>query len=349
MPKPRSSISSIFFLLLSLIAWQNGLWADEPIQVTVRPLKQLLIHPLESTPAEVKSLNDGLISAQVTATIQAVPAQVGALVQAGDLLVQLDPWSYQLAQKQRSAERELLQAQLDNAKKRVDRTYQLQKQKQASEELLEQRQTEIKTLTAQLKGVEAALQEASLQTEKCQIKAPFAGVIVQRLARIGSTATPGTPLIQLVDTDTLELAAQISAEQLTTLTEANSWEFLHNGQHYPLGLRTVTPYADPITRTQEARLFFLAAKPIPGSAGRLLWKAPRPHLPPWTFVQRDNQFGIFLAKENKASFYPLPNAIEGQPTPIEPTLQGDLILSGREGLTHGRLIQAQPAPITTQE
>lgn len=333
----------LLVLLLSCITWQSAL-ATQPIQVTVRPIAQLLLHPQEEAPAETKSLNDGLITAQVAGTILEIPIQVGQEVKAGETLVRLDPWVYRLAQQRSAAELEGLQAQLETARKREQRSLHLQQQKQATEELLEQRQTEVKTLTAQIKGVETALEEARVQIQKCLIQAPFAGVIVQRLARIGSNTAPGTPLIQLVDTHSLEISAPIATGRVDSLMQAKSWNFIHENRHYPLRLRTVTPYAEPISRTQEARLQFVDVKPVPGSAGRLVWEDPRPHLPPWTFVQRESQLGIFLVEDNKAVFHPLPGAIEGRPVPVGAQLRGELVLSGREGLIHGTTVKALPAP-----
>ncbi|MEO5332311.1 MAG: efflux RND transporter periplasmic adaptor subunit [Magnetococcus sp. YQC-5] len=329
----------LLFFLLMLLASPPMARAAEPIQVTIRPLAQLLIHPRQEAPAETRSLNDGLITAQVTGTIVEIPTQVGDRVKAGDILVRLDPWAYRLAQQRSTAELAAMRAQLVLAQKQAGRALQLQQQKQASDELLEQRQTEVKHLTAQINGLEAALEESRIHIQKCLIQAPFAGVIVQRLARIGVTATSGTPLIQLVDTDALELSAPIATGQVESLTRATAWEFLHEGHRYPLRLRTVTPYVDPVARTQEARLLFQETKPVPGSTGRLIWHDPRPHLPAWPLVQRDKTLGIFLAQGDKAEFYPLPHAIEGHPALVEPDLQGDLILSGREGLTQGAVIR----------
>ncbi|MBF0427859.1 MAG: efflux RND transporter periplasmic adaptor subunit [Magnetococcales bacterium] len=318
--------------------------AAEPIQVTIRPLAQLLLHPQTEAPAETKPLQDGLISAQVAGTILEIPVQVGDRIANNDLLIRLDPWSYQLTEQRTLAELEGLKAQLLAAQKRENRVLTLLQQKQATQEVEEQRKAEVATLASQIKKMAAVLEEARIQIEKCRIRAPFAGVIVQRPARLGSNVAPGTPLIQLVDTEAVELSAQIATSRVTSLTQTDSWNFLYEGNAFPVRLRTLLPYADPIGRTQEARLQFTGNKPIPGSAGRLIWHDPRPHLPPWTLVQRDNTLGVFLVREGKAFFHPLPNAIEGHPVPVESELQGDVILSGREGLVHGATIKTLSAP-----
>ena len=47
---------------------------------------------------------------------------------------------------------------------------------------------------------QVAWKQANLQVRRCTVLAPFTGVITKRLASEGELATPGTPLLQLLDT-----------------------------------------------------------------------------------------------------------------------------------------------------
>ncbi|MBF0191462.1 MAG: efflux RND transporter periplasmic adaptor subunit [Magnetococcales bacterium] len=318
--------------------------ADEPIPVSTRSLEAVLIHPREEAPAEVRSLNDGLITAQVTATIVELPVQVGETVKRGDALVRLDPWAYRLAERRATAELEGLRARLDAARKRSQRATQLQQHKQASDERAEQSESDVKELTAQIRAVETTREEAHIQSEKCLVPAPFDGVVAQRPARIGINATPGTPLVQLVEVNAVELAATIPVSRVSSLNRATAWEFLQEGERYPVRPRVVIPVADPVTRAREARLLFTGDKPVPGTAGRLVWSDPRPHLPPWLLSRRDDQFGVFLIQNDKAIFHPLPGALEGHPAVMDPLPAGEVAISGRESLTHDVAVKLVPAP-----
>ncbi|MBF0294511.1 MAG: efflux RND transporter periplasmic adaptor subunit [Magnetococcales bacterium] len=335
-------------LLLALTCWQppTGLpaaLAGEPPQVTTRPVSQLLIHPREEAPAETLALQDGLLTTQVTGSVLELPVRVGDNVQAGAPLVRLDPWAYRLAARRAAAELEALQAQRDDALRQTQRLERLQRANHAAEETLERKQAEVKTLEARIHGAQASLEEARTQMEKCLITAPFAGVVVQRPARIGATATPGTPLIQLVDTDDLELSARIDAVRADGLGKAADMAFAHAGRRYPVTLRAVVPYADPVSRTLDARLRFTQEKPVPGSTGRLLWQDARPHLPPWTFVTRSNETGVFLLRQGKAFFHPIPGAMEGHPAPADDLDPAEeIILDGREGLSHDAGVRTTP-------
>ncbi|GAB0055938.1 Multidrug resistance protein MdtA [Candidatus Magnetaquicoccaceae bacterium FCR-1] len=318
--------------------------ADEPLQVTTKPLEAVLIHPREEAPAESRALLDGLITAQVGATVVELPVQVGDTVKSGDLVVRLDPWAYRLAERRAAAELDGLRARLETARKRAERARQLHAQKQASEERVEQSESEVKELAAQARAVEVSMEDARTRVEKCLVKAPFDGVVVQRQARVGMDAAPGTPLAQLVDHRHVELSATIASGRIDSLTRAPSWHFSHEGRDYPVKLRVVVPVVDPASRAREARLLFTGDRPVPGAAGRLVWSDARPHLPPWLLVRRDATLGFFLAQGDKAAFQPLPQALEGHPALLDPLPEGTVVISGRESLTHGAAIQPIPAP-----
>ncbi|MBF0627539.1 MAG: efflux RND transporter periplasmic adaptor subunit [Magnetococcales bacterium] len=334
----------ILVSMLLLLCSASRLWAGEPMPVTVRPLDQVVIHPREEAPAEVRSLNDGLITAQVTATIVELAVQVGETVRQGELLIRLDPWIYRLAERRAAAELEGLRARLEAARKRAQRATNLQQQKQASDERVEQSDSEVKALAAQIRAMEVSLEEARIQSEKSLVRAPFAGVVVQRPARIGVNATPGTPLVQLVDLEAVELVVTLPTSRVESVTRALSWEFLHEKGRFPVQPRVIVPVADPATRSQEARFVFTAAKPVPGAAGRLIWSDPRPHLPPWMVTWRDNKPGLFLVQNDQARFHPLAEALEGHPVLLDPFPVGEVVISGREGLADQTPVKPLPAP-----
>ncbi|NGZ05525.1 MAG: efflux RND transporter periplasmic adaptor subunit [Magnetococcales bacterium] len=331
-----------FLICLTLLASLDAQGA-EAMRVTTRPLEQLVIFPSEEAPAESRSLHDALITAQVAATIQELTVQVGDRVQSGALLVRLDPWAYRLAERRANAELEGLRARLETVRKRSQRAVALQQQKQASDERVEQSASEVKELAAQIRVVETSLEEARIQADKCLVRAPFSGIVVQRPARIGVNATPGTPLVQLVNTEEVELMATLPAGRVSSFNRATSWVFQHEGGSHPVTLRALIPVVDPATRTREARFLFTDTKPVPGATGRLVWSDPRPHLPPWLVSWRDHKPGVFLVTGETARFHALPGALEGHPALLDPLPEGAAVLSGRESLKDQTAVKIIPS------
>ncbi|MBF0162521.1 MAG: efflux RND transporter periplasmic adaptor subunit [Magnetococcales bacterium] len=335
---------SILHLFVCLLTVALPLHAADVAVVTVQPLESLLFHPQQEAPATLLSLNDSPLSLELSGIIQEISVQVGQRVQKGEPLLRLDPWLYQNQWQQAQVALEESQLRHQLAQRQQERTAQLHKKGQAPAEQWDQRATEVRLLAAQIKQQQALLQAAQDRLERVLLRAPFAGVISERQGQLGAYATAGVPLLRLTDQEQLELSAQIRAEQASAFDAAWEGHFLTGNQRYPVRWRTLLPVQNAQTRTRELRLTLVGPeRPLPGAAGRLLWKAPHPHLPTWLLSRRGGQLGLFFAEADKARFHPLPQAVEGEAISVEGITTGHLILAGRQQLNDGDSIQVEEA------
>ena len=72
-------------------------------------------------------------------------------------------------------------------------------------------------LTANLAGAKQQQTQAQVSLNYTQIKAPISGVVVERLAEPGDTATPGIPLLTLYNPKQLQLAFNVREQQAVKL------------------------------------------------------------------------------------------------------------------------------------
>ena len=333
------------FLLLYLLTLAIPLQsADSTVVVTVQPLASLLFYPQQEAPATLLSLNDSMLSMELSGIISKIFVQVGQVVQKAEPLLSLDPWLYKNQRQQARAALEESRTRHKLARRQQERTAKLHKSGQASAEQFDQRKTELRLLAAQIKQRQTMLQTAQDRLDRVILRAPFAGVITERIGQMGSYATAGQALLRLTDQKHLELSAHIRPAQAVHFDATWRGAFVQGKQSYPVQWRTLVARQDSQTRTQEVRLTLSGAeKPLPGAAGRLRWVTPHPHIPPWLLSRRDGVLGIFFAEGEKAHFYPLPQAVEGEPTPVEGVALGTVILSGRQQLNDGRSIQVEMA------
>jgi len=331
MPVRRLLITLVTLLTTLLTTALTSAVAQEPIAVSAQPLSTLRFFPQFSAPAEVLSKQDAYLSAQISAQIKQIEVEVGDRVEAGDVLVALDCSMYQAQYNTQIAALGEIDVQLSLAQDQYTRAKRLNEAGNLGEEGLQLRVTELEGLQARRVVQEQQVKVAQISVDRCVVKAPFDGVVTERAAQLGALAGPGSPLMRLVQLAGAELSARVPPSQNLDPDQTLSFEYLN--RNFPAQLRVVLPIVDSRQRTQELRLTFPDQLPPPGAAGRLLWQANSAHLPAELLVRRQQgevwQLGVMLAQDGVASFYPVANAIEGQPFAIDLPDDARVITEGR--------------------
>jgi HlyD family secretion protein len=103
------------------------------------------------------------------------------------------------------------QKQLDDIESQIDV---LQKQLLALTSTLEKSSENI---SAQSSTLEIQVAQLDDQLEKTHIISPVAGTVLNRYAEAGELATMGTPLFKIADTDTMDLRAYVTNDQLARI------------------------------------------------------------------------------------------------------------------------------------
>ncbi|WNG54217.1 efflux RND transporter periplasmic adaptor subunit [Archangium gephyra] len=109
---------------------------------------------------------------------------------------------------------------------------------------------------AQLSEAEARLALARQQVGRTRIRAPFAGVVSERLASAGDIVQPGTALYTVIDPTSLRLEASVPAAQLSVLEPGVGVDFNVAGfgdRSFEGRIEQVNPAVDP--GTGQVRLY----------------------------------------------------------------------------------------------
>ena len=319
--------------------------AESSVTVKAVSFKDIAIYPEQNVPAQVVAANQVMIAAQISGVVQTWRVDAGAKVNRGTTLAQLDPRDMSLALAQAQAAQKAAQARLDLAKQQLARAKELVKQGFYSSEALNQRETEVALLDADLSARTAAVASAKHTLTKTNITAPFNAVVVQRMAQVGNTVAPGTPLFELVDTAPPEITTDLSVAQANSLKRATDIRWATPGQTatQSVSLLRVIATIDSRTRNQTARLKFTRygkTAPLPGANGSLRWKDSQPHLSPSALVRRGAHMGFFTIADGRAVFNPLPNAQESRPAPIDLAPDTAIIIQGQAQLQDGQAVTA---------
>ncbi len=160
------------------------------------------------------------ISAEESGTVRAIPHDKGERVKAGDVLVELD-------RRQLAAEKESARSNLELQDYSVDKVRRLYEAGKVSrQELLA-----AETLYAQAL---AASRIADLRHDRAAVKAPFAGLVVDRYAELGQLVAAGTPVARVIDPFTLKLQGSLTEQEVRWLREGAPTEVQLDGYDAPV-------------------------------------------------------------------------------------------------------------------
>jgi len=177
-------------------------------------------------------------------------------------------------------------------------------------------------------------------------------VVTERQVQLGILATPGLPLLKLLQLDTLEVEVELSREELDSLQGRNDIRFLSGEESYPLSLRAVLPLVNPTTNKRSVRLRFNAAAPLPGTSGEVVWRAEGHYLPVDLIVERDGQLGYFMLADDRARYVILQGARPGHPARLSADITDpqsiEVVVEGRFALQQGDPVVRRQATRQTQ-
>ncbi len=188
-------------------------------------------------PGSVQARVPVTLSARITATLRQLDADVGDVVKRGQTLAVLDGRDLSarrgvvggqqdaLAHNREAAQANVAkaQAELELARSKQQRDAELLRTGFVSQAVLDASDAALRAAAANLENARAAhsareddaqaLRQEALyadtQLSFTRITAPMDGVIIARLAEVGATLVPGSPLFRLVDPATLWVATRV--------------------------------------------------------------------------------------------------------------------------------------------
>lgn len=329
-----------YFLILFSLLSSASVFAD-PIQVTVKNLKEVLIEREFSANASVIAANNSTISTEITANVLEIHVDIGDEVKIGDVLISLDAIDSELLLEQAIANLKAIAARKKQAEIRLSKAEELIQNNYISSDDFIARQTELAIQKAEYQRLLVSKKSAQRQLDKTQIKAPFDGVISERYVQKGQLMTLGSQALKLTQTSATEVHALIPANITGTLNKADLINFKNSSDIYNLQVIKVSPIINQNSGVQTVRLKFTQNSTAIGQSGKLVWTVKGSMLSADLLIKRNGQIGVFIAESNKARFKPMPQAQEGRPVSIDPELNWQIIMAGRDKLQDGDTISVK--------
>lgn len=224
-----------------------------PASVNVDSAKMTKLSPVVSVSGTVVSQNNSKIAAETSGRLTYLSA-IGARVTQGDLIARID--DKQLKIQLREAQANVLnsQARLRFLADEVVRKKQLFKQKLSPETELDKVISERDIAQGDVAVAQARLDKTEQNLAYTQLKAPFSGIVTQRIANLGEYVENGSAIIRLVE---------IENSEASVFAPIVAYQFLKAAKQLlvesPLGsgyamIKTIVPVADARSHLMEVRL-----------------------------------------------------------------------------------------------
>ena len=182
--------------------------------VPARPADGVAGEALTGNLVPAKALQVGF---EVGGRLAKVRVQKGDAVKAGQVLGELDPEIADAQVAAASAAVLAAQAQADNAADVATRMEKLKVSGSASEMQNQGATSSAAAAKAQLEAAKAQLAQAKAARARHELRAPFAGTLIDAPEQVGATVAPGMPLFTLEQLDPLILKITVSEGQARAL------------------------------------------------------------------------------------------------------------------------------------
>ena len=204
-----------------------------------------------SATGTVVSRNDARISGEVGGTLAWI-AEPGAAVKRGDTIARIDGVRLALELRDNEAALKRLDAQLQlltTQRTRLQTLGNVVSQSQLDEALSRERMAE-----QDVEQARVARDRARLDLNRATVRAPFDGIVAERLSQSGEFVAGGSPLLRLVNDRDLEVVARAPLTTADSVS-AGAVAQLVDGDHKGEGkVRAVIPVGDERSRMVELRI-----------------------------------------------------------------------------------------------
>ncbi len=209
--------------------------------------------PETVVPGTVVSRNDARISAEVNGRLLEV-ADVGTFAARGDEIAKIEDTAMRLRRDELLAEVERAEARLKFLESEESRYVQLSKSNLTAATKLDETRSDRDVSRGDLRVAKSRLAQLEDQLGRTSIKAPFDGIVVERLMMPGERVEIGRNVVRMVDQQHLEVIARAPLDYYSYVQPGQQLE-LRTGSEVVMGtVRTVVAVGSEKTHLFELRL-----------------------------------------------------------------------------------------------
>lgn len=275
--------------------------------VSVVPVQQQVISPTAMVSGQVYSRNSSELSAGVAGKLMWI-AEPGTEVKKGAVIATIDSRAYRLKVRQLEAQIKRKSIEIQRAERDLERLNGLYEQQAVSAREIDNLNADIALLESDQELLQLQLEQAQDDLNKTTVRAPFSGVVTERLQRTGEDVVATAPLLGLVDVDHLEIRFHGPLAYSDFARQTDRIDVYFSGGDARMPMHTVIPVSDsrsqtftgviaiPVEMQGKFRVGELVTVAVPASLPAEHFVVPRDAL----VIGKGKTSVYVVGKENKA-------------------------------------------------
>lgn len=246
-------------LLLLTAATASAENAVAPIDVPVVKAASRRVTAAFEFSGVVEPVQQSTLSSQTSGRIARLAVKAGDPVRAGQLLAVIDDSETRTAMQRSQAQSAQAEAELRNAQAQFQRTRELHAKGFVSAAALDTAEAAFQAAQAGRDSAAASHRQSTVAQGFTQVKAPYAGWVLDTLVQAGDLALPGKPLLTLYAPLPLRAVVEIPASRVVaalaaTLVEVQIPALEGGAKWIAPAARSMLPATDPVAQTRQWRL-----------------------------------------------------------------------------------------------
>lgn len=183
--------------------------AVDTVAVTEQPMPRYL-----ALTGSLSANRSSQVAADGTGRVRETFIERGSVVRAGDVLLQLDPRTARLSESEARAQAEASRAARDVAARDCERAERLLRERVINQAEYDRTHAQCSSTQWSSEAAAARAELASKTLGDAVVRAPFAGLVVERNVSIGEYVRPGSPIATLVQIDPLRLQLTVPESEI---------------------------------------------------------------------------------------------------------------------------------------
>ena len=293
------------------------------------------------------------VSARIPGRLQYLGVAEGTKVRAGDVIARIESGDFEAQLASAKAAAAEIDAQLLQARRYFERARALRGQGLNSDADLENAETRVSVLGAQLNAAHAQVELARVNLENTRVRAPFDGTVLRKDAEVGEIVAPAsagggltrTAIVTMADLASLEVEIDVNESYIAQVRNGQPARIAldaYPDTSFAGNVRQVVPTADRQKATVQVKVSILDRDPriLPEMGAKVLFAkdggeaASRPWrvlVPAEALVRSGGSASVWVVEDGRAAA-----------RAVETGIERDGRVEVRSGLSGGESVVLRP-------